>query len=185
MPNHGWTTPDQLMWLTEKLPKYQEISEMKNYSLFWPPCFETWFKRWPERLALYPSVPLDQQLMAEQSTTVNNAILVRKNKIHNWFWWRTNASQTNCSLQKQNSVLKYTRRITLALDAKLQAGNVEDTSSARLAVTRRLSKKLFASETDDVKMAVEKLYMEQETQQAFHNFSSENMLKKWREEILF
>ncbi|KAI6007061.1 hypothetical protein EDD15DRAFT_2358156 [Pisolithus albus] len=183
MPNHGWTTPDQLAWLMGKLPKYQEISELKNYSLFWPSCFETWFKQWPERLASYPDVPLDQELTAEQSTTVNNAILARKNKIRSWFRWRTNASRTNRSVQKQNSILVgladpkkkralarseiysknyYKERIKPALDAEIQAGNVEDTSSARLAMTRRLSKKLLSTETNDVKLAVEKLYMEQE-----------------------
>ncbi|KAI6041795.1 hypothetical protein EDC04DRAFT_2601427 [Pisolithus marmoratus] len=183
MLNHGWMTPDQLTWLMEKLPKYQEISKVKNYSLFWPVCFETWFKKWPGRLVLYPSVPLDQQLMMEQSTTVNNTILACKNKICNWFRWHTNASQTNFSLQKQKSILigladpkkkraltrseMYSKnysgeRIKPTLDAKIQAGNVEDTSSARLAMACRLSKKLFSTKMDDIKPAVEKLYMEQE-----------------------
>ncbi|KAI6096274.1 hypothetical protein EDD16DRAFT_1673815 [Pisolithus croceorrhizus] len=105
MLNHGWTTPDQLAWLMGKLPKYQEISELKNYSLFWLSCFETWFKQWPERLASYPDVPLDQELTVEQLMTVNNAILACKNKVRSWFQWRMNASRTNCSVQKQNSIL--------------------------------------------------------------------------------
>ncbi|KAI6096532.1 hypothetical protein EDD16DRAFT_1527955 [Pisolithus croceorrhizus] len=78
MLNHGWMTPDQLTWLMEKLPKYQEISKVKNYSLFWPCTF---------------------------GSTVNNVILACKHKICNWFRWHMNASWTNCSLQKQKSIL--------------------------------------------------------------------------------
>lgn len=78
MPNHGWTTPEQLSWLMAKLPKYQEHGPTKSYLLFWPACFEVWFKEWPERLSVYPGIPLDQPLTTEQSTEVNAAIGVRK-----------------------------------------------------------------------------------------------------------
>jgi len=202
MPHHGWATPVQLDWLQAKLPSYQELSAKKNYSLFWPSCFEAWFKQWPERLSKFPGIPLDQQLTVEQSMEVNGAIKACKivsgllnppptplthlsmciQQIQSWFRWRTNSSRTNRFTQKQRSILVsmaepknrcslsqseiymknyYTQRIKPAVDAEIKHGKIEDTSSARLSMGRKLSKKLLAEESDDVKMVVENLYNEQ------------------------
>jgi hypothetical protein len=44
---HGWTTDEQVAFLTPLIPSYLENKVAKTLPDFWPPVFEKWFEQWP------------------------------------------------------------------------------------------------------------------------------------------
>jgi hypothetical protein len=47
MPGHCWGTPDQIEFLTGRLPDFQEAQRNKTTAAFWIDINQEFFKRWP------------------------------------------------------------------------------------------------------------------------------------------
>ena len=47
MPGHCWATPDQMEFLTSRLPDFQDAQRNKTTAVFWVDVNREFFKRWP------------------------------------------------------------------------------------------------------------------------------------------
>jgi hypothetical protein len=47
MPGHCWGTPDQIEFLTSRLPDFQDAQRNKTTAVFWVDVNRDFFKRWP------------------------------------------------------------------------------------------------------------------------------------------
>ncbi|KAH7907676.1 hypothetical protein BJ138DRAFT_1116494 [Hygrophoropsis aurantiaca] len=177
MTGRNWTTEGQYAWLSEKLVDYNKIEG--DYSAFWNPLFESWFKEYPQRLHTFPDIPLETQLTSEQSVVLAKDIVNRKDRLRTWFRWRSNASKSNRSLKTKeakilSSILQpKTRRKSPAEvyfdlhyeDRVKPLLELSDTDKAKpganLVKGRQLAKELFANEDADIKAAVKTFHASQ------------------------
>ncbi|KAJ7139955.1 hypothetical protein C8R43DRAFT_955042 [Mycena crocata] len=84
MPPNYWATVEQRAWLQSKIPEFIQRQAENKLGLFWPTMQEEWFRRWPEQAAPNPDEPV-VPLTAQQLLALGAAILVRKNKLENYF----------------------------------------------------------------------------------------------------
>ncbi|KAG2028328.1 hypothetical protein BDR03DRAFT_1019959 [Suillus americanus] len=181
MPAAQWTTKEQYEWLQAQLAEYTVLhGEDKDYTHFWPKTHLYWFKRWPERAALFPDIPIEIPLTEEQQAAETAAEKSRKVQLQTWFRWRTNASKKNRGLKKETSVFEnallpksraksveeiymdmvYDERIKPLVAAEQEAGNVA-TAGRRMALGRKFCKELLEDESDEVKKEVREKYNKQ------------------------
>ena len=69
---------DQLEFLEAQETEYRELLETKSFAKFWPLVYENWFKRYPERAALFPNIPMDQPLTKAQEDELGDAVQKRR-----------------------------------------------------------------------------------------------------------
>ncbi|KAG1771932.1 hypothetical protein EV702DRAFT_1048851 [Suillus placidus] len=181
MPAAQWTTKEQYEWLQAQLAEYTVLhGEDKDYTHFWPKTHLYWFKRWPERAALFPDIPIEIPLTEEQQAAETAVEKSRKVQLQTWFRWRTNASKKNCGLKKETSIFEtallpksraksveeiymdmvYDERIKPLVAAEQEAGNVA-TAGRRMALGRKFCKELLEDESDEVKKEVREKYNKQ------------------------
>ena len=65
---------DQLEFLEAQETEYRELLETKLFAKFWPLVYENWFKWYPERMALFSNIPMDQPLMKAQEDELGDAV---------------------------------------------------------------------------------------------------------------
>lgn len=56
MPGHCWGTPDQIEFLTSRLPEFQDAQRNKTTAAFWVDVNREFFKRWPDPDAEIPTI---------------------------------------------------------------------------------------------------------------------------------
>ncbi|KIJ10011.1 hypothetical protein PAXINDRAFT_16916 [Paxillus involutus ATCC 200175] len=142
MPNPGWTSEEQCEFLSQQLGVYQKYSEKKVYGQFLPKLFEDWFQKWPERLTVFPNIPINQLLMAEQQQSISTSV--------------KNQKDSELYLSKVAG-----DRINDLVEAEVAASNVNKTLGALLATKRKLAKDLWENESEEVREEVDRLYKEQ------------------------
>ncbi|KAG2053532.1 hypothetical protein BDR06DRAFT_1008669 [Suillus hirtellus] len=182
MPPAKWTTMEQYQWLQEQLPEYATLhnSEAKDYMVFWPKINLHWFCTWPERVILFPDIPIDVMLIEEQKATEIAAEDSCKVQLQTWFRWQTNTSKKNRGLKKDTSIFKaalvpkshsksaeeiymdmvYDKWIRPLIKAKEEAGNVS-TAGRCMALGQKFCKELLEDESDEVKKEVKDKYDKQ------------------------
>ncbi|KAG2128729.1 hypothetical protein DEU56DRAFT_915399 [Suillus clintonianus] len=83
MAPRPWTSQEAQEFVNTFYSRYQVCQATKDYSTFWPPFFEAWNEKYPERLVVFPDIPLDQDLDIEQKDIVKDAYQLRKDKLVN------------------------------------------------------------------------------------------------------
>lgn len=78
MAPRRWTSQEAQAFVNTFYDKYQICQATKDYSTFWPPFFEAWSEKFPERLVVFPDIPLNQDLDIEQNAAVKKAYERRK-----------------------------------------------------------------------------------------------------------
>ncbi|KAJ7886284.1 hypothetical protein B0H13DRAFT_2535231 [Mycena leptocephala] len=89
MPANTWTTPEQLVFLLERLPAYLKAKEnQKKVPLkrFWAVLEEEWFARWPpeEELKLPARTPTSDPWTPEQTQALGDATKLTKRRLPAW-----------------------------------------------------------------------------------------------------
>ena len=75
MTGKSWTTEEQYEFLSLYLADFLEAQKNKQEStVFWPQVFRDWFKKFPEREALFPGL---ESLTEEQESTLGEALKKR------------------------------------------------------------------------------------------------------------
>ncbi|KIJ09686.1 hypothetical protein PAXINDRAFT_17235 [Paxillus involutus ATCC 200175] len=162
MPNPGWTSEEQCEFLSQQLGAYQKYSEKKVYGQFWPKLFEDWFQKWPERLTVFPDIPINQSLTAEQQQRVSTSIKNRKDKERSALGSLVLSKNGRLLSQSELYLSKVAGdRLNDLVEAEVAAGNVNKTSGALLAAKRKLAKDLLENESEEVREEVDRLYKEQ------------------------
>ncbi|EIW74483.1 hypothetical protein CONPUDRAFT_78122 [Coniophora puteana RWD-64-598 SS2] len=83
-----WTTPEQLRWLTDRIPSYVEAVTAETTEDFWPELYGDWFIDFPEKPQSLKN--LNPATMSKQERLVHRrAIDKRKDQLYSWFRWHT------------------------------------------------------------------------------------------------
>ncbi|KAG6913549.1 hypothetical protein DXG01_005981 [Tephrocybe rancida] len=106
MPSPHWFTPDQGTFLDAHMSTYREHMANGNYTPFWASLNEEWENDYPERLVLYPNLPLSVALDAEQIRLLGLAIEKRQKQLISWFRWRTQKKARKAEKKKAKKLDK-------------------------------------------------------------------------------
>ncbi|KAG6379047.1 hypothetical protein JVT61DRAFT_11481 [Boletus reticuloceps] len=168
-------TGDQLEFLEAQEVEQRKLLETKSFAKFWPLVFENWFKRYPERAALFPDIPMDQPLTKAQEDELGVAIQKRQT---GWFRWRMNASRAKCAANRQQPNLMsalasgksrarnkveiysekfFTQKVKPLLDAEVAAGNV-NSRGGKLVAGQRICHDLLENEDEEVIAEINRIY---------------------------
>lgn len=74
----AWGTPEQQLWLEEKLPEYIQLQGTSRLARFVTITQEGWFKNFSEREFCFPEKPVDLFLTEEENSILTAAIKKRK-----------------------------------------------------------------------------------------------------------
>jgi hypothetical protein len=69
---------EQLAFIDTYQDKFLECKASRDYEPFWNPFFEDWAAKFPERAAIFPQIPLDIALTAEQKNEEAEAWKLRR-----------------------------------------------------------------------------------------------------------
>lgn len=69
---------EQLAFIDTYQDKFLECKASRDYKPFWNPFFEDWAAKFPERAAIFPQIPLDIALTAEQKNEEAEAWKLRR-----------------------------------------------------------------------------------------------------------
>jgi hypothetical protein len=61
MPGHCWGTPDQIEFLTTRLPDFQDAQRNRTTAVFWVDVNREFFKRWPDPEAEVPTITVPKK----------------------------------------------------------------------------------------------------------------------------
>ncbi|KIJ10058.1 hypothetical protein PAXINDRAFT_157719 [Paxillus involutus ATCC 200175] len=181
MPAAPWTTPEQGEFLQDHLPTYLDHVEDKSYERFWPKFNTAWFTKWPERLVMFPDVPLETPLTLKQNEELGQAVEACKVRLRTWLRWRANGSRRGRTLKKHKSVFDkamdsqgthclslpelysleyYEDRVKPHIKAEKNAGNIRS-KGEQLAAVRKIAKELREDEDEDIKERIHEMYTSQ------------------------
>ena len=77
MAPHGWTSPEQLEFLQNRMGAHRDAKAEGTVTRFHQKLYHEWFQTYPERAVLFPGVEGD--LTPEQTVAFGEAIQLRKN----------------------------------------------------------------------------------------------------------
>ncbi|KAG1796843.1 hypothetical protein EV424DRAFT_1546897 [Suillus variegatus] len=72
---------EQLAFIDTYQDKFLECKASRDYEPFWNPFFEDWAAKFPERAAIFPQIPLDIALTAEQKNEEAEAWKLRRQRL--------------------------------------------------------------------------------------------------------
>ncbi|PPQ76065.1 hypothetical protein CVT26_004584 [Gymnopilus dilepis] len=85
-----WTTPEQRVWLKERIPKYQEAQKKCTVSRFHMSTQAEWFEIYPQRKICFPEKGENDTLTTEEQAILDRAEEARKTQLVHWFEWNAN-----------------------------------------------------------------------------------------------
>ncbi|KAG1865121.1 hypothetical protein C8R48DRAFT_772824 [Suillus tomentosus] len=78
MAPRRWASPEEEEFVYTFYEQYQQCQARRDYSTFWKPFYEAWGAKFPERLVVFPDIPLDVDLNGEQKQIVSKVYKERK-----------------------------------------------------------------------------------------------------------
>ncbi|EDR04012.1 uncharacterized protein LACBIDRAFT_330940 [Laccaria bicolor S238N-H82] len=172
-------TEEEKAWLTSHLPAFREAQKKSETARFYIHVIEQWFKKFPERDRLFPSVFSDSPLLTDVQQAELQAAIKSRRAVKNWFYWNTRGCKRNSlpavgeSIAKVFADRKKSKRARLPsliqvyqtmYKAKIQEAyntsnmtrdaNPTKAIGQRLVICATLAADLFRAETDEVKANV-------------------------------
>ncbi|KAF9543194.1 hypothetical protein CPC08DRAFT_730496 [Agrocybe pediades] len=164
-----WTTKEQLAWLTLRKSDFLDAQKKKSTGRFLTLVTEQWFVVFPEFDSCFPDKERSSQLTTNEEETLKNAIIKRKDRIENWFFWHTKGHKS----PRGNVISQYMKVIKARTKKKLRAPQDSEvymklyntkcmeayqlrsynvsTGAQKANIMRALAKELLMNETEEVK----------------------------------
>jgi hypothetical protein len=71
---HSWVSAEQEAYILEHYSNFMQCQAKQDYTTFWPPFFQGWFAKFPERMVVFPDIPINVKLSNDQKETVGAEI---------------------------------------------------------------------------------------------------------------